>query len=367
MPLQKNYLLVGSIALIILAGAIFFASSSTEKRTDISTKITPAPTSTPAPAPISLRLGYLPTSGHALEFIAKENGFFAEQGLDVELFEFSNSAEGHNALLAKKLDLIAMGTAAPQVFIAKGTPFVLIGGLMSEGAGVIAKPEKAAQFKDIKNFRNKTVATVRMATGDAVWRGALYDAGINWQTDLKIEELKSPSAVLEAVKTDKVDAGVVWLPFMDMAEAQGLVVVKYTDEYFPDHPCCRVTVDRETLTKDRTTYVKYEKALIKSYKFFKTNQNETVDAISKYVKIDKDLIRKSIYTEHFFASPDPNKKGIIRFWEMMNKIGYINSTADINQFIDTTVYKQALDEIIKENPNDAFYKSLLEEYRRLNE
>jgi len=350
--------------LILLAGGLFLSGCT--GKDDTKAKTAPAQAAT-AQAPKHLRLGYLPTSGHALEFIAQEQGYFTEQNLHVELFEFSNSAEGHNALLAKKLDLIAMGTAAPQVFISKGTPFVLIGGLMSEGAGVIAKPEKAGQFKDIKNFRNKTVATVRMATGDAVWRGALYDAGINWQTDLKIEELKSPAAVLEAVKTDKVDAGVVWLPYQDMAEAQGLVVVRYSDEYFPDHPCCRVTLDKETLANDRDTYVKYEKALIKAYKFFKTNQTGSVDAIAKYVKIDKELIKSSVYTDHFFASPDPNRKGIVRFWEMMNKIGYINSTLDINQYIDTSVYKQALDELARENPNESFYTQLEAEYRRLNE
>lgn len=109
MTLKKNYLLAGLIVIIIAAGAIFLTQSSTEKTTNADTKIVPTPIPTATPAPVSLRLGYLPTSGHALEFIAKEKGFFAEQGLDVELFEFSNSAEGHNALLAKKLDLIAIG------------------------------------------------------------------------------------------------------------------------------------------------------------------------------------------------------------------------------------------------------------------
>jgi NitT/TauT family transport system substrate-binding protein len=181
---------IAALLLIALMGASALAASqSTEKE---------------------VRLGYLPTSGHALTFVAKEQSFFAEQGLDVQLSQFPNSADGYNALTAGKLDVIAMGSTAPAVYIAKGTDLKYIGGLMGEGAAVIALPERADEFSDIKNFIGKTIATVRMSTGDVVFRSALHDAGINWSTDVKIQELKSPSIVLDAVKTGKVDAGIVW-------------------------------------------------------------------------------------------------------------------------------------------------------------
>ena len=67
----------------------------------------------------------------------------------------------------------------------------------------------------------------------------LHDAGINWSTDVTIQELKSPSIVVDAVKTGKVDAGIVWLPYQQVAEAQGLKIVQYSDSYYPGHPCCR--------------------------------------------------------------------------------------------------------------------------------
>lgn len=39
-----------------------------------------------------LKVGYLPVTGHAKFFVAKEQGLFAQEGLDVELIEFVNSA-----------------------------------------------------------------------------------------------------------------------------------------------------------------------------------------------------------------------------------------------------------------------------------
>jgi len=247
---SRNWMLIAAL-LIMLVGISSLAASQTAGK--------------------EIRLGYLPTSGHALVFVAKEQGFFAEQGLDVQLFQFPNSADGYNALTAGKLDIIAMGSTAPAVYIAKGTDLKYIGGLMGEGAAVIAKPERADELSNIKNFMGKTIATVRMSTGDVVFRNALHDAGINWSTDVTIQELKSPSIVLDAVKTGKVDAGIVWLPYQQVAEAQGLKIVQYSDSYYPGHPCCRFVVTTDTLKQDKDTYIKFEKALIKAYDYIKTN------------------------------------------------------------------------------------------------
>ena len=75
---------------------------------------------------VSLKIGYLPVTGHAKFFIAKEEGLFKAEGLDVELVEFANSADGLAALRAGKLDLGAFGTTAPLVHIAKGADIRII-------------------------------------------------------------------------------------------------------------------------------------------------------------------------------------------------------------------------------------------------
>ena len=88
----------------------------------------------------TLKVGYLPVTGHAKFFVAKEQGLFAQEGLDVELIEFVNSADGLNAVVAGKLDIGAFGTTAPLAHIAKGTDLRIIGGIMGEDASLIATP-----------------------------------------------------------------------------------------------------------------------------------------------------------------------------------------------------------------------------------
>ncbi len=314
-----------------------------------------------------IRLGYLPTSGHALTFVAKEQGFFADQGLDVQLSQFPNSADGYNALTAGKLDVIAMGSTAPAVYIAKGNDLKYIGGLMGEGAAAVVKRDRASELGSINDFNGKTIATVRMSTGDVVFRNAMHEAGIDWQKDVTIQELKSPSIVMDAVKTGKADVGIVWLPYQQIAESQGLKVVLNSDTFSPEHPCCRFVVSAATLENDRDSLVKFEAALIQAYDYIETNPDESVKDVQKYVDFDRTVIYDSIFSEHFNFSPDPNKKAIEKWWEMMNSIGFIDSDEDIDAHIDTTVYKEALDGLVSKQPDNKNFQDLLEAYEKNNE
>ncbi|MDD1761226.1 MAG: ABC transporter substrate-binding protein [Methanothrix sp.] len=314
-----------------------------------------------------IRLGYLPTTGHALTFVAKEQGFFADQDLDVELSQFPNSADGYNALTAGKLDVIAMGSTAPAVYISKGTDLKYIGGLMGEGAAAVTLADRASEFDDITAFKGKTIATVRMSTGDVVFRNAMHEAGIDWEKDVTIQELKSPSIVMDAVKTGKADVGIVWLPYQQIAETQGLKVILNSDTFSPEHPCCRFVVSTATLDSDRDSLVKFETALIQAYDYIKTNPDESVEDVQKYVDFDKTVIADSIFSEHFNFSPDPNKKAIEEWWEMMNTIGFISSDEDIDEHIDTSIYKEALDNLIAQQPDNENFQDLLEVYEENDE
>lgn len=308
-------------------------------------------------------VGYLPSVGHVLYFVAKEEGYFAEAGLDVELFQFNNSGEGLNALKAGKIDAGSFGTAAPLTFISKGADFTIFGGQQTEGHGLIAKPEKAEQFKDLKNYKGKTIGTVRLATGDVVFRGALLDAGVDWRKDLTIKELDSPAAVLEAVKKGSVDAGIVWTPFIKMAEQQGLQIVKYSGELMKLHACCRQVAQTAKIKENPADYEKFMTALIKAYKFYQENQDETVDIIANYVKIDKAIIKAETYSGHIFSIPDPDRAGVVKFWDLMNKAGYISSDIKIENHINTDIYKNALDGLLKQQPEEAVYKKLSADFK----
>ena len=158
-----------------------------------------------------LRVGYIPDPAHGLFFVAREKGYFKEEGVDVELYQFGSASEGMAALKAEKLDVGTFGTTAPLLFISKGSDFTIFGGMMIGGQAIITRPEKLAELsgKDLKVYKGKKIALVKLSTGDVVFKGALKKAGIDWKKDITFVEFGSAAAVVEAVKKGAVDAGLV--------------------------------------------------------------------------------------------------------------------------------------------------------------
>ncbi len=325
---------------------------------------------TPARAAEKLRIGYLPVTGHAKFFVAKEQGFFTREGLDVELVEFVNSADGINALNAGKIDVGAFGTTAPLVHISKGTDLRVIGGIMGEDAALVIAPASASSIKGVADLRGKKVATVRLASGDAVLRGALHDAGLDWKKDVQIFELKNPPAVLEAVKSGQVDAGVIWGPHDLRAEDQGLLVVARSRTLQPGHPCCRLTVSASRLP-ERTTWVHLLRAILLAERYAQEHRPETVAAIVKYLKLDPKLVERAYYSGYLEQGTDPNLKGIQKFWRIMKESEFIDLSAPgsrdpIEGHVELALYRTALDGLASENPKDPYWATLQRKFVERN-
>jgi NitT/TauT family transport system substrate-binding protein len=317
-----------------------------------------------------LRVGYVPEPAHGLYFVAREKGYFKEEGVDVDLFQFGSAAEGMAALKADKLDVGTFGTTAPLLFISKGSEFTFFGGMMIGGQAIVARPDRLAELsgKDLKVYKGKKIGLVKLSTGDVVFKGALKKAGIDWRKDITFVEFGSATAVVEAVKKGVVDAGLLWPPHFSLAEKHsGLKVAHYLEEFYPKYTCCRITAPTAKLNADKDTYRRFLVALIRAYRFYKTNQEETVQIYTKSLKIDEDIVRNETYVNKVAESnPDPLRKGILDFWQHILDAGYIPQDYPIDKHINTDIYKQALDSVIKKNPKDKVYQEMLSFYKKNN-
>jgi NitT/TauT family transport system substrate-binding protein len=314
----------------------------------------------------SLKVGYLAVTGQAKFFVAQEYGIFKEEGLDVELIEFLNSADGLNALIAGKLDVAPFGTTAPLVHLSKGTKIRIIGGIMGGDAGLISTAANAGKFKTISDLKGKKIATVRLASGDAVLRGALKENGLDWKTDVEISELKNPAAVIEAVKSGQVDTGVIWGPHDLRAEEQGLKVIFRSTDLQPGHPCCRILGLEDSILKSPAVLEKFVRAILKAQKYGVEHPKEAVAAIVKYVKLDPALLEKAYTSPYLDQSSDPNTKGVKSFADIMLSSGFIDTAPDLASGINLKIYEQALNKLAAENPNDPFWKNLQAEFKKNN-
>ncbi len=308
-----------------------------------------------------VKIGYLAIPGNVLYFIANDKGYFAEENIEAELSMFKSSGEGVAALISGKIDTGCFGTTAELSLIANEANLIIFGGQMSQGSGIIALADRVEEFRDFSNYKGKSLGLVRMSTGDVLFRAGLIDAGLELNKDVTIVELDSPATIIEAVKKGEIDAGGVWIPHIKNSELQGLGIAMLSGEVMEMHPCARQAAMRNTLVENKDTYERLTRALIKAYKFYLENQEETVDIMLNYIKIDRDILMSESYDGNFSPNPNPGKAKTIEFWEAMKEIGYIESDIEFEQYVDEEIYTNALNSLLKENPNESVYLDLKSE------
>ncbi|MEI6205426.1 MAG: ABC transporter substrate-binding protein [Desulfuromonadales bacterium] len=303
-----------------------------------------------------LKVGYAPGGGSVLSFLAQDQKLFEKEGIEVELIQFASSSDGLNALNSGKIDIgISFGTAGPLTFITKGSDFSIIGGHLSGGHPVIALPSKAGQFKSIQDFKGKTVATPRIYTADIVWRGALKRAGIDPNKEVNIIEMKNPSAVLEAVKSGKVDVGIGASSILLKARESGVAIVGWSNDFFPQHPCCRIVAKGKAVKENPDTYRAFLRAVLQAEKIKSEKPALAVEVNKRYLGIDDKMAQEFTLEPHQHTHVDPNKHGINQMWQDMKAIDYVQSDLDVNRYINVELYRDALKELLRRHPKDKFY------------
>lgn len=318
---------------------------------------------------LHLSVGYLKANGAPLADIAIKEGYFKKENLDVDLVPFNASTDGINALQAKKIDIgLTFGTSTPLAFISQGANLDIIGGYMEGGHPIYVQEKDKDQYKSFKDYKGKTIGTVRLSVPDIVFRTALEKAGLDLEKDVKIVEFKTMANLIEAAGSGKVDVAFSSTGFLTKAKKAGLAPVAWSNDVQPGHVCCRV-VSRGDLTKEESVaYKKFVKGIIQAERVKAETPEKAVEVSRDRLKLDDKTINEIVNEKHNINSADPNKHQVVKMWEEMKNLGYISEDkkVDVNKHLNLTFYEEALNELIKENPNDSYYKKILERYNEQN-
>ena len=317
-----------------------------------------------APAPV--KVAYNPATGNILGFIAIEKGIDKEEGVAMELVPFTNSTDALGALQAGKVDVaVSFGTAAPLTFVTKGADFCIFGGYVSGGMPVYARPD--FDYKGMEAFVGKKIAVARMYTPDIIWRGAMMRAGYDPSKDCTIMEFKKPADVLAAVKAGKADVGIGTNSTYLQALAGGLKILTWTNDLDPMHVCCR-PVCQNSWIKEKPEEVKaFLRAWIRAEAFLIDNQEECVKINEKYLKLDEEQSRIMLLETNQVFESDPKSNGVRYMWELLGKLNYAETKGiDVEKHINSELYKEALDELQKREPDNKRYKEFAERYIKYN-
>lgn len=308
----------------------------------------------------------------SLVYIATEKGFDIEEGVDIELVNVSKSADALTSIITEKdeIDLWGMQIMPTCTFIGNGADLVIFGGNAAEGGAMIATKGTAQQYRDdLNNLKGKTVLGIRGETGILAMMAKLVEMGFDVNNDITIRWADAPS-VLEGVAKVEGDVGFLPIEYTYFGDDVNAEVVYELGEVAENYICCRMTTSRKILEEKRDALVNVIKAEIRAYQFMQENKEETVEILAAYSGQDADYVEQNVYDVRISFSPDPYADAVAPFYNVLGLMKFFENegAASINimDHVDVSLYKQALDEIMAEYPNDPVYMQLLEVYNRQN-
>ncbi|MBP7185422.1 MAG: ABC transporter substrate-binding protein [Ruminococcus sp.] len=314
------------------------------------------------PEKTDINIGHLNSTAHLLAFVAKEEGFFEEEGLKVELTQFASAAELVNGLESDKLDVAFIGSVPTLTFQSQGHDISIFGGAMTNGHGYVIKSEFADKDElGVEILKGRNVASVKNSVQDAELQILLKNAHIEigeGDDKVNIVYFDSQKDAYAALTNATIDAASVYSPYASLAKSQGYKVVYYCahEEALQNQPRCRQVAKTDSLSKYPNTYAAIERAFIKAYHFSQTDHDKTIEDVKKYIDIEKDLINVELYDGFGFSVPDPDKQGTVALKDAIVELGYTEDY-DIEPLYNTDIYKKALESILAEDSDD-IYKEL---------
>jgi hypothetical protein len=133
-------------------------------------------------------------------------------------------------------------------------------------------------------------------------------------------------------------------------------------ELHPDLPGCRQMVPRERLQRERAKYVRFERAFIRAARRMAEKPVEADLLIARFLGVPYAEVPR-IYGPFVRLVADPDLTGT-RAFAKLHRGG--NDGDYARPFVDTTIYRDALRALLREEPDSAFYRAALERFQARN-
>jgi len=280
-------------------------------------------------------------------YVAKDKGFWADEGIDVELVAGTFAAQ--QAGLASGQFLVTNGDFQFFPAVNEGLDIKIIGG-MHEGCIKLLVPGDSP-IKSVADLKGKTIGVDEIGgTPWAITSVALANAGIDPSAEGG-EVTWAPydlTVLAEVAARGEVDAFAAWDPFGTQAEQEGfrvLVDIGSTD-IFAGRYCCFLWASNEAITKTPEKVKALLAGWQRAVEWVSANPAEAAKLITDsseheaYVSSDDTELLTTLLTSYHYKdhhgtdNQSQAKEDAEYFAGELKKTGYLPTDLDVTAFVD---------------------------------
>jgi len=273
---------------------------------------------------------------------ARVNGYFAAEGLDVDVTPTPNSTEQMRGVSQGKFEIVS--TAFDNVLAWSGR----------EGAEIIAVAQISdktvlpvfvrPEIKTWSDLKGKKLAADAVDTAFAlVLRRVLLANGLDMtKGDYELVALGATGARLESMLKGETFAGVLTSPFDVKAVAAGMRRIGDSKEVLPDYPNTIFAVNREWAQKNRETLVAYLRAWLKGMSWVKdpANRDAAIKLVGEQLKLNPKQAEESV--NELSTTGNLNLPGLQVVLDLRNQFGFkLNKGDKLPVYYDAVYFNAA--------------------------
>jgi NitT/TauT family transport system substrate-binding protein len=249
----------------------------------------------PALAQNNARINWTAVTGaQSGMFMAKQEGLFKKNGLDVELLHIPSSSRAIQAILAGEIAISFMdGSNAAQANL-KGANLALVAGATNRMVfSLMAKPE----IKSVSDLRGKKIGITRI--GSSTHTSALYalsQAGLK-PSDYQILPLVEVPNIFTALAAGQIDAGVVSPPTNSRARKAGFKELVNLAKEGPEYVSVAVGTSRTYMNANEDTVRRIVRSYAEGVYMFKSNKAAALRMIENQLRVKDIDIQEDTYNQ----------------------------------------------------------------------
>jgi ABC-type nitrate/sulfonate/bicarbonate transport system substrate-binding protein len=290
----------------------------------------------------AVKSAFVVVSTHTLpSWIADDQGYFKQQGLNVSLTYIAGSTVALPALASGELGMLHASPATAVQGALKGQDVVILAQHIGTADNRLVARGNINTLADLKG---KTVAATRPGTvADLTLQELLKRNNLVPNKDVQISFMGDQAAMASALQNGAIQAALVDVPFYLIVVKQGAhIVYNARDLNFP-YPVDGVLSTRKFVKEHPDTVNSFLKAYLQALRFERANPQKTQEILGKNSQeTDQELLSTAYSNEMEILrdDPEPSLDGIKTVLPLFDAAG--RNPAD---FVDTAPLHRALQEL----------------------
>ncbi|MEW6644896.1 MAG: ABC transporter substrate-binding protein [Pseudomonadota bacterium] len=305
-----------------------------------------------------LRIGWVAAMANAPAVIAERKGFFAAEGLAVELKPFGDGPVIQQAMASGELDVGYIGAPPVYQWFSRGLDSRILAKVNYGQAAVVAKA--GGPIAGLQDLRGRRLAGVARGSGmDVLLRGYVLKekGGLDPDADLSLSQLPVGN-MNAALDTGTVDAVFSWEPFVSQAVLRGTGrVVLDVNAAIPGYPWYVVMAPAKTLKERPEDLVKLLRAHRRAIAFLRDHAAEADAIIASEFKLEtvtapdgRTLTPQAVvaearkrlgWSDELTAS---DRAFIQRLMDYSRDLGFLGRPLKVEQIVDDGPWKRAVEQ-----------------------